>query len=112
MVYVHYNGLDTSEDEWISISSNRISPFRCKTVNSLNSKYLSPNPKIPATYRLDNELQHPNVLYELLYEVGNQIDKIGQTLLKLAEEKTKNFTCKTQNQNYTLNASTINGMLE
>jgi hypothetical protein len=44
-VFVHYNGLHSRWNEWISTSSERIMPFRTHTVQMIpKTPYLSPYP--------------------------------------------------------------------
>jgi hypothetical protein len=44
-VLVHYNGLHSRWNEWISVGSERIMPFRTHTVQMLSkTPYLSPFP--------------------------------------------------------------------
>jgi len=44
-VYIHYNGWDNRWNEWISVNSDRIMPFRSHTVQMVNkSPYMSPFP--------------------------------------------------------------------
>lgn len=43
-VLVHFNGYSRQWDEWISVGSDRIMPFRTFTVQSDTSPYLSPFP--------------------------------------------------------------------
>lgn len=53
-VKVHYNGWNDSWDEWISVSSQRIAPFRTHTVQSQESCYLSPAPSTPLDGKSNN----------------------------------------------------------
>lgn len=41
---VHYNGWPTRWDEWIDFDSNRLAPFRTRTLHSSNSPHASPSP--------------------------------------------------------------------
>ena len=43
-VQVHYNGWPSRWDEWIDADSNRIAPFRTKTVHSSATPHTSPSP--------------------------------------------------------------------
>lgn len=42
--FIHYNGWGTRWDEWIEMNSPRIALFRTHTVQSSNSRYMSPFP--------------------------------------------------------------------
>lgn len=42
--FVHYNGWGTRWDEWIDMNSPRIAVFRTHTVQSSNTRYMSPFP--------------------------------------------------------------------
>lgn len=41
---VHYNGWPTRWDEWIDFDSNRVAPFRTRTLHSMQAPYASPSP--------------------------------------------------------------------
>ena len=43
-VYVHYNGWPARWDEWLPIDSDRIAPFRTKTLHTSQGTHLSPCP--------------------------------------------------------------------
>ncbi len=44
---VHYNGWGPRWDEWITVESGRVAPFRTHTVQSPSSPFLSPFPVTP-----------------------------------------------------------------
>ena len=43
-IFVHYNEWGDRLNEWINYNSNRLAPFRSHTVQSPNSKFMSPYP--------------------------------------------------------------------
>jgi hypothetical protein len=49
-VFVHYNGWPARWDEWISVDSTRIAPFRTRTVHSNSAVHISPTPNAAATH--------------------------------------------------------------
>jgi hypothetical protein len=64
---VHYNGWPTRWDEWVPFTSQRIAPFRTRTVHSAYSPYISPSPvsavrNAPSTGQDDVRVVIPEVL--------------------------------------------------
>ena len=49
-VFVHYNGWPSRWDEWISVESPRIAPFRTRTTHSNSSTHISPTPNTAAPH--------------------------------------------------------------
>lgn len=44
ILFIHYNGWPVRWDEWLSLDSSRLAPFRSRTVHSANSSFSSPSP--------------------------------------------------------------------
>eukprot|EP00939_MAST-03C_sp_MAST-3C-sp1_P004854 g4854.t1 len=71
-LYIHYNGWPNRWDEWIHITSDRISPFRTKTLHPQTAPHMSPS---PVSWVRDAPTTGPNDVRPLIASVQNMVSK-------------------------------------
>jgi RNA binding activity-knot of a chromodomain len=76
-VYIHYNGWGTRWDEWISMDSNRIMPFRFHTKQTSIYNYNSPFPNVKpdanvSVYNHNDSNSHQ--FYDFFYDLNNSFN--------------------------------------
>lgn len=84
-VYVHYNGWPSRWDEWISVDSARLAPFRSRTRHVPNSNQTLPNPNTsmqnaPITGVDDIRTLLPEIAYQFrsAYPILNRAAVLAQ----------------------------------
>ena len=71
-LYIHYNGWPARWDEWIRVDSDRIAPFRTKTLHPQTAPHVSPS---PVSWVRDAPVAGPNDVRPLIASVENMILK-------------------------------------
>lgn len=90
-VYIHYNGWGTRWDEWISMDSDRIRPFRFHTRQNTHSNYQSPFPSVKpdANLSLESNLSPQESFFEIFDEMDRYYsyarDMMNQIKIKRRE---------------------------
>lgn len=83
---VHYNGWPTRWDEWLPFTSQRIAPFRTRTLHTSHAAYMSP---YPVSHVRDAPVTGQDDIRAMLPEVLNMVRTVGsylETLSGMCEE--------------------------